>query len=75
MTKRRGNPNWGRTGPTFLPILGPTAFEGVVKALGLAPGDFEDSILLREWVLKNKNHKYVPQDLLQAWGFRVEEGL
>lgn len=75
MARKRGNPNWGRPGLAYLPILGPTSFEGVAKALGLSPEDFEGSVLLKEWVLKNKNQKYVPQDLLQAWGFTVEGGL
>jgi len=75
MKKKRGNPNWGKPIPFCLPILSPTSFEGVTKALGLSPGDLEGSILLKEWVFKNKNHRYVPQDLLRVWGFAVEGGL
>lgn len=75
MAKRRGNPNWMKPRPACLPIVSPTSFEGIAKALGLSPGDFEGSVLLREWVVKNKDQKYVPQDLLQAWGLSVEGGL
>lgn len=45
-----------------------TSFESVVQALGLAPEDFLDSVRLKEWVRQNKDHKYVPPDLLKAWG-------
>ena len=75
MAKKRGNPNWGKAWSTSFPILSPTSFEGATKTLGLSPGDFEGSILLREWVLKNKNQKYVPLELLRAWGFTAEVGL
>jgi hypothetical protein len=75
MAKKRGNPNLGKPRPTRLPILSPTSFEGVAKSLGLSPGDFEGSISLKEWVLKNKDEKYVPQDLLKAWGFTVDGSL
>jgi len=66
MPKRRGNPNWGKPEP-FAPT-GPSTFEHVVKKLGLSPHEYQDSTALKSWVLKNKNHKYVPQDLLDAWG-------
>jgi len=72
---KRGNPNWGKPGSNYLSVFGPTSFEGVAKSLGLSPADFEGSILLKEWVLKNKDQKYVPQDLLQVWGFSVAGGL
>lgn len=42
---------------------------------GTLPEEFESSVVLKEWVSRNKNHKYVPQDLLEAWGFTVEVGL
>jgi len=47
-------------------------FERVVEALGLSPDEYLDSSALREWVRQNKDHKYVPTELLKAWGF-VEE--
>lgn len=70
--KKRGNPNWCKPGSSYVSVLSPTSFEGVAKTLRLSPGDFEGSILLKEWVFKNKNQRYVPPDLLQAWGFTVE---
>jgi hypothetical protein len=65
--KRRGNPNWGKHTP--FPAAGISSFESVVKTLGLTPRQYEGSVSLRDWVVKNKHNKYVPQDLLQAWGF------
>jgi len=52
-------------------MLGETisSFETVVKTLGLSPDQYERSMELKDWVRKNKDQKYVPQDLLQAWGF------
>lgn len=46
-----------------------SAFELETKKLGLSPGDFASSALLKEWARKNKDQKFVPSDLLQAWGF------
>jgi hypothetical protein len=45
-----------------------SSFDAVVKALGLAPKDFLGSAQLKAWVKQNKDHKYVPPDLLKAWG-------
>ena len=67
MIKRRGNPNWGKYVPATL--TGISSFESIVKALSLTPQQYQDSISLKEWVVKNKHNKYVPQDLLQAWKF------
>jgi hypothetical protein len=68
--KRRGNPNWGKPQPfSFAPSI--SSFESMVKSLKLSPHQYEASQPLKEWVRANKNHKYVPQDLLQAWGFEA----
>jgi hypothetical protein len=70
MAKRRGNPNWGKPEPSSsAPSI--SSFESVVKSLGLSPEQYESSTALRSWVQKNKNHKYVPQDLLEAFGFEA----
>ena len=66
MIKRRGNPNWGKA--VQFPPAGPSSFESVVKTLGLRPHQYETSTSLKDWVAKNKHNKYVPQDLLLAWG-------
>ena len=70
MAKRRGNPHWGKAG-SMATINGTSAFDSMVKSLGLSPEQYEDSTTLRNWVNKNKDHKYVPPELLQAWGLAV----
>ena len=70
MTKTPGNPNWGKPNIGRQPSI-QTSFEETVKALKLSPRDYANSAALKEWVLRNKDHKYVPPDLLKIWGFEV----
>ena len=30
---------------------------------------------VREWARRNKNSKYIPEPLLEAWGFEIESTL
>ena len=71
MAKKRGNPNWGKPEVNTVPYVGASSFEDVVKKLRLSPTEYESSIQLKDWVRKNKDHKYVPSALLQAWGLEV----
>ncbi len=73
MSKPRGNPNWGKPQP-LQQMLGATGFEQAVRALRLSPDQYRDSPGLKDWVCKNKDSKYVPLDLLQAWGLTVKTG-
>ena len=50
-----------------------TSFEQVVKDLGLSPEQYESSARLKDWVRRNMDEKYVPSDLLKAWGFEKDE--
>jgi len=50
-----------------------TSFERIVRALRLTPEEYVHSVPLKEWVRQNKDDKYVPSDLLKAWGFTDEE--
>ena len=75
MTKKRGNPNWGKPDMDSTRNSGPTSFEEIVRKLRLSPADYKHSIQLKEWVQKNKDQKYVPLDLLRAWDFEVKEDL
>jgi hypothetical protein len=50
-----------------------SSFEKVVQALGLKPEQYLSSAALKDWVRTNKDDKYVPSDLLKAWGFSVDE--
>jgi len=65
--------NW--TSPDLLVAAAPqvNGFEQVVRELKLKPAEYEKSTELREWVRKNKDQRYVPPDLLRAWGFRLHE--
>ena len=47
-------------------------FERVVEALGFLPHEYLDSSALREWVRQNKDYRYVPLELLKAWGLAEE---
>ena len=65
----KGNPNWGKAGGD-IPNT-PTSFEDMVRRLKLSEKEYQSSIPLKEWARKNKDSKYVPPDLLEAWGIEV----
>ena len=73
MAKKRGNPNWGKPELSIIPYTGASSFEELVRKLRLSPAEYEGSIQLKAWVQKNKDQKYVPSSLLQAWGVEVKE--
>ena len=70
MGKQRGNPNWGKPELPMTPAA-LSEFEAVVKSLRLSPDQYVSSSELRDWVRKNKDHKYVPQAVLEAFGFEA----
>jgi len=74
LPNRRGNPNWNKPLPLAVTPPGASAFEHMVAILHLSPGEYQNSTVLRGWVRKNKDHRYVPSELLQAWGLRVDSG-
>ncbi|HSY99898.1 MAG TPA: hypothetical protein VK788_10400 [Terriglobales bacterium] len=71
MAPQRGTSNSNRLGGTNPPTLLESSFDKVVDSLKLSPEQYQSSSELREWVLQNKDHKYVPPDLLKAFGFQV----
>jgi hypothetical protein len=75
MAKRRGNPNWGKPEPIGPVVPTVTSFEQVVKEFKLTPDQYIRSTRLREWARRNKNSKYIPEALLEAWGFEIESTL
>jgi hypothetical protein len=75
VAQRRGNPNWGKPEPNGLVIPTITEFERVTRELKLQPDQYIPSIELREWASRNRNSKFIPQLLLDAWGFEVESSL
>jgi hypothetical protein len=72
---RRGNPNWGKPVPfgPVVPVL--SAFEEAVKQLKLQPDQYVHSQRLREWASRNKNSKFIPESLLEAWGLETDQFL
>ena len=54
---------------------GESAFEYIVRHLRLSPEEYATSAALKEWVRENKDHKYVPSQLLEAWHFNVNDEL
>lgn len=70
--KRFVQRSWGSKGVVPAPRRNAASFDQVVENLGLSPAQFENSAELKEWVRANREHKYVPIDLLVTWGFEVE---
>ncbi|HEY4843562.1 MAG TPA: hypothetical protein VIH78_16455 [Terriglobales bacterium] len=68
--RNKGNPNWGK-GWGDIPST-PTSFEEMVGQLKLKENQYRSSIPLKEWAKKHKDSKYVPQDLLDAWGIEAK---
>lgn len=75
MAKRKGNPNWGNFGKTAESVETKTAFEQFVTLNGIAPEQFERSTRLRAWAKKHKDHRYIPEHLLEVWGMTVSDRL
>jgi hypothetical protein len=71
MAPQRGTSNSNLPRATNPPSISESSFERVVDSLKLSPEQYQNSSALREWVLQNKDHKYVPPDLLKAFGFQV----
>jgi len=44
----------------------------MAKTMGLSPAQYEGSLELKEWARVHKHKKFVPPDLLVAWGFLQE---
>jgi hypothetical protein len=53
-------------------VISPTSFERAVEEFKLTPDQFIRSAQLREWARNNKNSKYIPEMLLDTWGFEVD---
>jgi len=70
--KRYGDRNWGPKGVAPGPRNKAASFDEIVENMGLAPAQYASSVQLKEWVRANRRQKYVPPDLLTAWGFEVE---
>jgi hypothetical protein len=72
---RKGNPNWGKALPLGPVVPTVSSFEEAVNELKLRPDQYVHSTRLREWARRNKNSKFIPESLLQAWGFEADQFL
>ena len=70
MTRKRGNPNWGRHIPPA-PAL-PTEFELRVAQLQLTTEMYTSSAALQAWCEQNRNRRYIPEWLLEEWCITVD---
>jgi hypothetical protein len=71
MLGKRGNPNWGKAGPALVPRI-VTEFEIQVRQLKLQKHDYVASPQLLDWCLQNKDRRYIPEWLLEAWNIEVD---
>ena len=71
MPSQHGSRNSGRPGASKSAVFSESSFEKMVESLKLLPEQYQSSSELREWVLQNKDQKYVPPELLKAFGFQV----
>jgi hypothetical protein len=66
--QNKGNPNWGKAGGDIPIPITPSSFEEMVRQLKLSEKEYRSSTPLKAWAQKHKDSKYVPQELLEAWG-------
>lgn len=71
MSKRRGISNWGKSQAAVAASVPVTSFDEIVKQLRLRRTEYLCSQELKVWVQKNKDCKYVPLDLREAWDFEA----
>ena len=71
MPRKPPNPKWG-SGHVEMKPAGLTAFEKVVAKLKLEPEQYTSSRTLRDWVRVNRNTRYVPEELLVAFGMSTK---
>jgi hypothetical protein len=68
--QNKGHRNWGKPSED-IPNT-PSSFEQMVRQLKLSEKEYRSSTPLKAWAQKHKDNKYVPQDLLEAWGFAAK---
>lgn len=68
--RSKGSSNFGKAGED-IPNT-PSSFEEMARRLNLSEKEYRASTALKQWALKDKDSKYVPQDLLEAWGFATK---
>lgn len=71
MGKNAPNPGWTNGTGSRLREEQPTAFELLVADLKLSEDEYAGSMAVQIWVKRNRNHRYVPEFLLHAFGLEV----
>ena len=71
MARKGGNPNWGKVMTGKFGVE-QTAFEIKVTQLGLKPDEYVHSRDLRRWAAANRTKRFIPEELLDAWGLSVD---
>jgi hypothetical protein len=69
--RRSVNRNFTKPG-AIRPVTPPSSFEQIVKELKISPTEYARSPELKEWVRRNKDDRYVPTEVLKAFGFQVD---
>ena len=72
MRRRQINRNFTKPEAIRPIVFSANSFEQMVKTLNISPEEYRSSPALKEWVRQNKDQKYVPLELLEAFGFQVE---
>ena len=72
MTKRRGNPLWGKPNQPDAPVV-PTLFETRLKEWGITIEQAKSSKRVREFIRIHQGNRYVPEEILKAHNFYVSE--
>jgi hypothetical protein len=70
MTRKGGNPNWGRPIPPAPAVA--TEFELQARQLQLTTEMYTSSPALRAWCKRNRNRVYIPEWLLAEWRIDVD---
>ena len=71
MRRRQVNRNFTKPGSRPI-VFSANSFEQMVKTLNISPEEYRSSPELKEWVRQNKDQRYVPPELLEAFGFQVD---
>jgi hypothetical protein len=67
MAKYRRGTNWASGRGAEIRPDEPTGFDVKVQKLGLNSGNWASSEELRKWCEQNKNHCYIPEQVLKRW--------
>lgn len=75
MARRNIIHNWSSGISAPAPSAAASEFERVMFELGLTLETCVDSLELKEWCLRNKDRKFIPEWLLKHWQMPVDPNL